>query len=420
MDSLKYYILIAGKLFLLSCILSFSSCIKDDFSPLPPFSKANLENTVSFSDSLKTYFEGVYEMQNGNTPLGGKFVAKWKHGTLCLFSEKDGQYVNLEVGFNPNDSSFRMAGIWRSPINNEQGQIEFTIAKEEGAISIFNHSGQGIIMNGMIDGSSISLAFTRPFSNSVLSRDFALLAHRGGGRNSDNLPYAENSINLVKFAEKLGATGIDIDIRLTKDHIPVIYHDADINTRLTQKSPIVGNIDQYSYDFLKSYIKLVDGQSIPTMEDMLMTAIDSTELNYVWLDCKDGGKDNFFNIVVPVAQKAIAHANSKGRNIFIFFGLPTDDAYEKFLAFPNHQGLPSLCELSLEKAKNAGSKIFGPRWTLGILTDDTEDAHANNIKIFTWTLDDETGISDVITKSQYDGILSNYPSILAYQFYSQE
>jgi glycerophosphoryl diester phosphodiesterase len=420
MDALKQNISIIKNLFAGFFLLSCSSCIKDNFNPLPQFSKTNLENTVPFSDSLKPYFEGIYELKTGNTPLGGKFVAKWKHGTLCLFSEKEGQYVNMETGFNPADSSFRMAGMWRSPINNEQGQIEFTITKEKGAATIFNHNSQGIIMDGIIDGIPISLGFTRPFSDAVLSRNFALLAHRAGGRNSDNLPYAENSLNLVKFAEKLGATGVEIDIRLTKDHIPVIYHDADINTRLTQKSPIVGNIDQYSYGFLKSYIKLVDGQSIPSMEEMLTTIIDSTELSYVWIDCKDGGKAGFFDLVVPVAQKAIAYALLKDRHIAIFFGLPTDDAYEKFLAYPDHLHLPSLCELSLQKAMDAGSEIFAPRWTLGILDDDTETAHANNIKIFTWTLDDETGIKDVIIKSKYDGILSNYPSVVAYQFYSQE
>jgi len=416
----KNPLIIVANLILWLCVLSSLSCIKDKFSPLPEYSRSNLENTVPFSDSLKPYFEGVYELQSGNTPLGGRFVAKWKHGTLCLFCEKDGQYINLDAGFNLSDSSFRMAGIWRSPINNEQGQVEFTITKDKGAVAVFQHQSQGMIMDGLVDGAPVSIAFQRPFSNAVLSREFALLAHRGGGRNSDNLPYAENSINLIKFSEKLGATGIEIDIRLTKDHIPVIYHDADINTRLTRKSPIVGNIDQYNYDFLRSYIKLVDGQYIPTLNEALKAAIDSTELAYIWLDCKDGDKEGFFDLVVPVAKQAIAYALLKNRHINIFFGLPTDGAYEKFLAYPDSKNLPSLCELSLQKAMNAGSEIFAPRWTLGILTDDTETAHANNIKMFTWTLDDETGIEDVITKSKYDGILSNYPSILAYKFYSQE
>jgi len=401
-------------------LLLAGSCIKDRFVPLPDYTEGNLDNTLSIPQAYDSLFEGVYELRDGYSAFGVQLVAKWKQGALCFFGEHDGRYINLRVGFDPADSSIRMGGIWRSPIGEEQGILELTIAKDEGSTALWSGHNKGMILRGDVDGKGIVIAYKRPFSDAVRNRSFALLAHRGGGRNSDNLPYAENSLSLVKFAEKMGATGIEIDIRLTKDNIPVIYHDADINTRLTRKSPLVGAIRQYSFDFLRAYIQLVDGQPIPTLKEMLATAIDSTRLQYIWLDCKDGGEDNFFRTVIPVAQQAISDAAAKNRKVAIFFGLPTDDAFARFLAYPGHEQLPSLCELSLEKTFRAGSRIFAPRWTLGILTDDTETAHASGISVFTWTLDDATGINDVITKSRYDGILSNYPSILAYKFYSQE
>jgi glycerophosphoryl diester phosphodiesterase len=123
---------------------------------------------------------------------------------------------------------------------------------------------------------------------------------------------------------------------------------------------------------------------------------------------------------MPMFQKAMNYAQSKNRNISILLGMPSDEAYDNFIAFPNHQNIPSLCELGLEQAKNAGSRVYAPRWTLGILEQETLDAHANNMRVVTWTLDDPDGMIEVITKSQYDGILTNYPSMLAYQFYSQD
>jgi glycerophosphoryl diester phosphodiesterase len=164
----------------------------------------------------------------------------------------------------------------------------------------------------------------------------------------------------------------------------------------------------------------VDGQFIPTLDEMLITIVDSTSLQHVWLDCKDGGEDDFFGYIMPVFQKALNYAQSKNRSISILLGMPSEDAYNNFIAFPNHQNIPSLCELSLDKAMNAGSRVYAPRWTLGILDQETLDAHANNIKVVTWTLDDPDGMKEVITQSQYDGILTNYPSMLAYQFYSQD
>lgn len=410
-------------LFVVFIAALFSACIKDEFDPLPDFSTDNLDNTIPFDTAYKSSFEGIYELSAGDDRFGQQFVGKWANGYLCLFGAEDGRFINLQVGYNPGDSSFRMAGFWRDPIQPQQGQIQFTMIKSDGVDSVFDHKSNGITLRGKLEndeGKSIVLTYKRPFSAAVLSRYFIITAHRSGGRNSDNLPYAENSLNLVKHVEQFGATGIEMDIRLTKDKIPIIYHDADINTRLTLKSPLIGDIHQFNAAFLRAYIRLVDGQFIPTLDEMLTTIIDSTLIQNVWLDCKDGGEDNFFNVVVPVFQKAVNYAQLRNRNVSILLGLPSEDAYDNFIAFPDHKNIRSLCELDFDKAQNAGSKIFAPRWTLGILEQETTDAHAAGMRVVTWTLDDPEGMSKVITDSHYDGILTNYPSMLAYQFYSQE
>jgi glycerophosphoryl diester phosphodiesterase len=412
-----------GSLFVIFTTVLFSACIKDEFNALPEYSTSNLDNTIPFDTVYKSSFEGIYELSEGDDRFGQQFAGKWANGYLCLFGQKDGKFINLQVGFNPDDSSFRMSGFWRDPIQSQHGQVQFTMAKPDGVDTVFDHKSNGITMRGYLEndvGNFITIRYMRPFSAAVLSRYFVITAHRGGGRNSDNLPYAENSLNLVKHVEQFGATGVEIDIRLTKDKVPIIYHDPDINIRLTLKSPLVGNINQFNADFLRTYIKLVDGQFIPTLDEMLTIIIDSTTIQNVWLDCKDGGEDNFFSYVMPVFQKAVNYAQSKNRNISILLGLPSDDAYNNFITFPNHKNIPSLCELSLEQAKNAGSRVYAPRWTLGILDQETLDAHANNMRVVTWTLDDPESMTEVITRSQYDGILTNYPSLLAYQFYSQE
>jgi glycerophosphoryl diester phosphodiesterase len=401
----------------------FSACIKDEFQRLPDYPTANLDNTVPVDTGYRSGFEGVYQLVEGDDRFGQQFVLRWANGYLCLFGQRDGRFINLQVGFNSQDSSFRMAGFWRNPLEPGQGQVQFTISKDEGTDTILAHKSNGITMRGYLDndqGAAITIRYLRPFATAVLTRNFAITAHRGGGRNSDNLPYAENSLNLVRHVEQFGATGVELDLRLTKDKIPVVYHDPDINTRLTLKSPLVGNINQFNADFLRAYIRLVDGQFIPTLDEMLTTIIDSTGIRNVWLDCKDGDKDGFYAAVIPVFRKAMNYAQSRNRNISVLLGLPSDAAYDKFTAYPGYAGIPSLCELSLEKTKAAGSLVFAPRWTLGILEQETADAHAHNIRVVTWTLDDPGGMNEVISKSRYDGILTNYPSMLAYQLYSQE
>ena len=163
-----------------------------------------------------------------------------------------GNYAVMDVGVNLSDSSIKMAGYWRSPMNNEEGKLYLTITKQNGADDIISKKftvskliGQNISIDGKT--AEVELSFERFFSNKVLNNlKFSIIAHRAGGRNSDNIPFAENSIELVKRASEMGASGVEIDIKLTKDNIPVVYHDDDINIRLTQKGPVVGNIEDFN------------------------------------------------------------------------------------------------------------------------------------------------------------------------------
>jgi glycerophosphoryl diester phosphodiesterase len=86
---------------------------------------------------------------------------------------------------------------------------------------------------------------------------------------------------------------------------------------------------------------------------------------------------------------------------------------------PNTQ-LPSLCEIGLEETVAIKSKVWGPRWTLGYLSDEVAEAQANNISVITWTLNEESFIKKYIQEANFNGILSDYPSIVAYYHYIRE
>src|SRR5262245_59903344 len=60
-----------------------------------------------------------------------------------------------------------------------------------------------------------------PADAQVTSRNRPLIiAHRGGARET-----TENTIEGFQRAGKIGADGIETDIRLTRDGVVVIYHD---------------------------------------------------------------------------------------------------------------------------------------------------------------------------------------------------
>lgn len=406
-------------------LLLVLGCEKNDYKFNPDYDKTYLVGTIPLPSDMRPYLIGIYSSESSTAGLGYRFVMKWNQNKLTLFSNRNGNYAVMDVGVNLSDSSIKMAGFWRSPMNNEEGKLYLTITKQNGADDIISKKftvskliGQNISIDGKT--AEVELSFERFFSNKVLNNlKFSIIAHRAGGRNSDNIPSAENSIELVKRASEMGASGVEIDIKLTKDNIPVVYHDDDINIRLTQKGPVVGNIKDFNFEFLRRYVRLVDGQTIPTLEEMLNTIIDSTDIRFVWLDNK-GGNERFFSYTLPVMYKALLKARGRNNSILILNGLPTEEIATEFSKVPNNKDRPNLCEISFARSKELNSAVYAPRWTLGTLDNEVAEAHALNMKVVCWTVDLSTVMKKYIQVGNFDGILTNYPSILAYEFYSQE
>jgi glycerophosphoryl diester phosphodiesterase len=259
------------------------------------------------------------------------------------------------------------------------------------------------------------MVYVRPFSQKVLKDDFRILAHRSGGRTSDLLSISENSLEMIGFTENFGSTGIEIDVRLTKDNVPVLYHDEDINIRLTKKSPLNGPIADYTFAEISRFIRLVNGEKIPTLEDALLKVVDSTSLKVVWLDMKS--VNNAMAKVIPIQKKMLERAKQKNRDLSIYIGLPEQEVLDFFKTYPTYQNVPSLCELTVDDVTNINAKVWAPRWTLGLLTSDVNTMHAQNRKVFCWTLDNEGFIKKYVREGDFDGILTNYPTIVSYYHY---
>ena len=87
------------------------------------------------------------------------------------------------------------------------------------------------------------------------------------------------------------------------------------------------------------------------------------------------------------------------------------------LTKPNFQDVPSLCELTIDQVRQANSIVWAPRWTQGTQTANVQQMHAEGRLVFTWTLDDANYIEEFINDGEFDGILTNYPTIVSYYHY---
>ncbi|MFI5155313.1 MAG: glycerophosphodiester phosphodiesterase [Chitinophagales bacterium] len=409
-------------LYLILIALGFHSCSKNGITLPPHNPDTNLINTDFIPDTVMKKMEGIYTLSGGITDLGTQFVCKISKFKVSFFSNESGIFIILGYGFNATDSSIQFSGFWRYSEAATQGIIHFSVPKTDGASDLLLNgiATQLKLTGGLGDqqgsNQSITLQFSRPFSQYVQTHEFTIFAHHGV-LTTANPPYAQNSINGALHDEDYGVDGLEFDIRLTKDHVPICMHDGAFDTRLTEKGPLYGDFSQYSFAFLESFVRLVDGQKIPSLEQILNVFIDSTNMKYMWMDIK--GDPDVFKYLEPIVRNAYAYAASKNRNVVLFADLPSQEVIAEFQQQPSYGAdLPSMCEQSFQDVINNKSQYFGPRFSLGLLSDDVNKAHSMGIKVFSWTLNDKVIIQDYLQNGNFDGFISDYPAYVVYDYYA--
>jgi glycerophosphoryl diester phosphodiesterase len=415
------------KRLILSCIfllLLAEACNKSKEVTVPSAGPNSiLKETFPLSGTQRQVMNGIYKVTEGSGLFGDQVVVKWSRRKMSVFCS-DGHYFVFDAG--QLDSVIMIQGYWRYAYNDATGMAAGYIAREEGGRDIMkgNPSPGSIIIRGGYSeqGNGITrelvFEYVRPISPAVLNSGFSILAHRSGGRTSDDLPVSENSIEMINFTEGLGSTGIEIDVQLTKDGIPVLYHDADLNIRLIQKAPIAGKIQDFTYMQLYYLVTLIHGEHIPKLEDALTFVVDSTLLTSVYLDMKEEVPS--VSAVVPIQLQMLERAKLKGRDLHIYIGLASSDAISDFMNQPDYKNIPSLCELSTDDVRAVNSMVWSPRWTLGTQNDLVAQMHAEGRIAWTWTLDNVNWIQEFISDGHFDGILTNYPFIVGYYHYIRE
>ena len=88
--------------------------------------------------------------------------------------------------------------------------------------------------------------------------------------------------------------------------------------------------------------------------------------------------------------------------------------------YPSYEEILSLNEFEIDDVRRTSSEFWGPRWTLGIQNDKVNTMHGEGRRVITWTMDDPEFIKHYIDEGEFDGMVTNYPTLVAYYFYSQE
>ncbi|WP_301924242.1 glycerophosphodiester phosphodiesterase family protein [Ferruginibacter sp.] len=381
--------------------------------------------------ATKTAMEGVYTVTNGSDVFGTLAAIKWSYVIngrdttfhISGFFGKDIAYFICE-GKQLN-GTILLNGYWRKMVSTETGLVHLTINVTAGADILLGPApvvSQGsVIITGVFGNGPQEPAFPVMLTyNRKLYKGpapFQIAAHRSGGRTSDLLPVSENSVAMILKTPEFGSTGIEVDVRYTKDSIPILYHDNKLNLREIQKCGLLGPIENYTYEQLSVFVRLIHGEKIPTLREALTAVVYQTPLTFVWLDTKYVGS---IKPVQALQKEFIQKAQAAGRKVDIVIGLPGQDQVNQFLSSPGFASTPSLCELSIDDVTKSNALIWAPRFTEGTQNDLVDLIHTQGRRAFVWTLDVPEFITRFINDGHFDGILSNFPSCVAYNYYVQQ
>lgn len=404
---------------ILLAFLFLSSCVEDPIVPVPEFGPSTLiSDTNPLSDSTKKRLEGIFTVLDGKAGFGNHVVAKWNGNYLSIFTSAEMKYMILQAGYL--DSVVFLEGYWRNALNLQTGLVRMTIKKSEGGRALIygQTPPDTLILRGAYsDGSELPHAtvvfqFFKPLKNQL--KNYWIIGHRGGGRTTDLLPASENSVGIFPLAERYGCNGVEIDVRLTRDRVPVLYHDEFFSSRLVNGDFMIGPVSSYTFRQIRSFCTLKDGSPVPTLREALDAVIYNTHLSFVWIDTKP---PDIMDILIPMQKEYMQKARDAGRDLEILIGIPDENILSAYAKHPDHLNAPALCELGTEKVRQIQAKIWAPRWTLGQLDADVDAMHRENRRAFVWTLDNPDFIRVFVTDGKFDGILTNYPSRVAWEYY---
>ena len=407
-------VLIIISLFLTSCVIELPT------SPLLEIDFQSIESrTIPLGENTKSNMSGVYKVIQGTETFGNEVAGKWVGKRWCLYSKQDVVYSEQAGGSSAN--SVLLIGYSRIVRYGSALKINLSVLPNEGGIELTADTiPANIILRGKTsEGKQIVLQRIRSLYNST--SPFQILAHRGGGRNAERLGYSENSIEMMIHSPILGATGIEIDIKRTRDGQLIVFHDDTFSPRTVKGAYLLGSVEDYDLNQIKAFGKLIYGETIPTVSEALRAVIDNTSLSLVWLDLKD---PSVVDETIRIQKEAIDYASSIGRNdIQILLGIPSEDILNAYRSSSLKNTTPVLIELNVEtvlSSLNPTCQVWAPRWTDGIQSGDIARVHSSGKKVFLWTLDVKDYIQDFLFNNEIDGILSNYPSLVAGIYYSKE
>ncbi len=228
-----------------------------------------------------------------------------------------------------------------------------------------------------------------------------IFAHRGFSGE-----YPENTMLAFRKAYETGCDGIELDVQLTKDGVPVIMHDETIDRTTDGK----GNLRDYTYEQLcrfdcsGKFAGKYGFQQIPTLREYLEWVKDTDLITNIEL------KNSVF-YYRGLEEKVLALVDQyrlRGRILF--------SSFSHVSVLKCKQLAPEIPAGFLQEdpfdnagwyAKDHQVECYHPGKKI-LSKEQVKECHAQGIQVNVWTINKKKDIRKMV-KWKVDGIITNYP-----------
>lgn len=241
-----------------------------------------------------------------------------------------------------------------------------------------------------------------------------IIAHRGASKLAP-----ENTMPAFELAYQMKAEGIETDIQLTKDNIPVIIHDEQVK-RTTNGT---GYIKELTYNQLKQldagswFSSEFSGTSIISLDEFLQWVKDKS----LWLNIELKNNKIDYKHLEPIAYEMIDYYQLLNRTTFSTFN---PNSVKRMKSFNNEVGVSFLTSKRnknlVKYAKELGATGIHIKYRL-LDQSISEQCQQENMELRVFTVNKATRMMKCF-KHQCDGVFTDVPDeglICRNQYYTE-
>lgn len=224
-----------------------------------------------------------------------------------------------------------------------------------------------------------------------------IIAHRGFWKT--NPATAENSIQALENAQNLNIYGSEFDVRMSKDGVLIVYHDAYYGTL---------EISENIFKVLEN-LELKNGENIPTLKSYLEKGKENPALKLM-IELKPIHSEIKENVLVQKAIQLVKELDVESQTEFISFSLNICEQLKK--AEPSFKVHYLNGDLSPLEIKEKGLDGIDYHYS-AFMKNPTWISEAKNLGLTTnsWTVN-EIEMFKLLRKQGIDFVTTDIPHLL--------